>query len=446
MDRLSLAKPRPRFDFPDTMSTRHHPLDSDTGWSRQGVFDAGAKGASQRRRLGATIALLILLTTESIVSAFTYPFFSLALDRQDLPGWLIGLNASLAGAGILIVGPFLPRLISAFGLSRLVAGLFALSSLCFAAILTFDDVAVWFATRFVMGACFAALWATTEIWLNGVVDDRRRGRVMALAMVLYTGAQAVGPIMVSATGVSGTLPLLAAMLPLAIGSIIAICIRDYGATEEAARPSAPGRFGLVQAFGAARALIIVSFVIGLVSTAVLSLLPVFALEEGLSEETASQLVAIFGLGELVLVIALGILADWFHRRHLLRLYAVPTLAIAVMLPLIASNVPLLAVILFFAGGCLGGIYTLGLILIGQDFRGQKLAVVSTGFVMAYSAGSMMGSTPIGLLIDVFGSDALIVCVSLSLAVVAACVWRGSDRSAASSRPHPSHEAIPPPRP
>jgi MFS family permease len=424
------------------MSTRQHPLHSDTGWAGQRVFDAVTRSASQRRRIGATIALLVLLTTESVVSAFTYPFFSLALDKQDLPSWLIGFNASLAGAGILIVGPFLPRLISTFGLSRLVAGLFGLSSLCFVAILTIDDVAVWFATRFVMGACFAALWATTEIWLNGVVDDRRRGRVMALAMVLYTGAQATGPLLVSATGTSGKLPLIAAMVPLAIGAILALCIRGDGPTEEAARPSTPGRFGLVQAFGAIRALIVVSFVIGLVSTAILSLLPVFALEEGLSDETASQLVAIFGLGELVLVIALGILADRFQRRHLLRLYAVPTLAIAVMLPLVASNVPLLAVVLFLAGGCLGGIYTLGLILLGQDFRGQKLAVVSTGFVMAYSAGSMTGSTPIGFLIDVFGSDAFIVSVSLSLVVVTACVWRGSPtprgesfESAGPERPH-----------
>ena len=62
--------------------------------------------------------------------------------------------------------------------------------------------------------------------------------------------------------------------------------------------------------------------------------------------------------------------------------------------------------LFLAGGTISGIYTLGVILIGQDFRGQRLALVSTGFAMAYSAGSIVGSTPIGFAIDLFGPNAL----------------------------------------
>jgi hypothetical protein len=51
------------------------------------------------------------------------------------------------------------------------------------------------------------------------------------------------------------------------------------------------------------------------------------------------------------------------------------------------------------------------ILIGQDFRGQRLAVVSTGFAMAYAAGSIVGSTPVGYLIDIFGPEALPISVA-----------------------------------
>jgi len=407
------------------MSTRPHPLDTGSGWRDRGLARALALGGSQRRRMWVTVALLVLLTTEATVSAFTYPFFSLALERHDLPNWLIGLNASLAGAGILVAGPFLPHLIAAFGLSRLSAGLFAVSSLCFAAILLTNDVAVWFATRFIMGACFAALWATTEIWLNAIVDDRGRGRIMALAMVLYTGAQAVGPLLVATTGSTGSLPLFAAMIPLAAGALIAISIPSEGRTAGAPVGASQTRFGLLQAFGAARTLIVAAFVVGLASTVILSLMPVFAVESGQSDETASQLIATFGLGELVLVVLVGVMADRYHRPRLLRLCAVPMLAVAALLPLLAWNVPLLAVLVFFAGGGLGGIYTLGLILIGQDFRGQRLAVVSTGFVMAYSAGSIVGSTPVGLLIDLLGPNAFIGSVSASFAIVAACVWRGA---------------------
>ncbi|MCP4308818.1 MAG: MFS transporter, partial [bacterium] len=165
-------------------------------------------GAGRASVAWAIVGILAMVAIESAISAFTYPYFSLALEKHGLSNWMIGLNASVAGAGILFVGPFLPRVIAQLGLQRLSAAMFGLPLLCFAAMLVVDHIAMWFVARFIMGACFAALWAVTEIWLNGVVSDRQRGRVLSLAMILYTAAQFVGPLTVSLTGVVGLLPFV----------------------------------------------------------------------------------------------------------------------------------------------------------------------------------------------------------------------------------------------
>ncbi|MCB1488218.1 MAG: MFS transporter, partial [Bauldia sp.] len=285
---------------------------------------------------------MVLIAIESVISAFSYPYFSLALEKYGLSNWLIGLNASFAGAGILFVGPFLPRLIAVIGLSRFAAAMYALPFLCFAAIFAFDNVVVWFASRFVMGACFAALWATTEIWLNGVVNDRQRGRAMSLAMVLYTGAQFVGPLMISATGVIGFWPFVLAMIPLAAGTLIALSIRDRPSSAPEDSRMSSGGLGFRAAFSLAKSLIIASFLVGVASTAIYSLLPLFGVAQGLSDEAASSLVAIFSLGEAVLVGVVGILADRYGRWKLLQLCAIPTLAIAIALPFVANVIPALA--------------------------------------------------------------------------------------------------------
>jgi predicted MFS family arabinose efflux permease len=81
------------------------------------------------------------------------------------------------------------------------------------------------------------------------------------------------------------------------------------------------------------------------------------------------------------------------------------------LPFTMGHGWLLQPTLFLAGGTIAGVYTLGIVLIGQDFRGQRLAIVATGFGMAYSAGSVLGATPIGYLIDLFGSEALPISVA-----------------------------------
>lgn len=371
----------------------------------------------QRTAFWPTVGVLFLLCVESVISAFTYPYFSLALEAYGLSNWLIGLNASLAGFGILLVGPFLPGLIATFGLARLTGLMFALPLACFIGMAAIDHIAVWFLARFIMGACFAGLWATTEIWLNGVVDDRLRGRAMSLAMVAYTGAQFVGPLLASATGATGMAPFIATMVPLAIAFVVTILIADSGGrVVEEGRDDSP--FGFRQAFPIAGNLLAVSFLIGVASTAIQSLLPLFAVAQGLTDTEASQLVAVFGLGELIFVIIIGLLADRFARWSLFRLCGAPTIVVAVMLPFVAHNPTALAGLLFIAGGTLGGIYTLGLIVIGQDLRGNQLVVVATAYAIAYSAGTIIGSTPGGYLIDTFGPGALPIGISASLLALA----------------------------
>jgi MFS family permease len=374
----------------------------------------GGRSGTDQGRLPAAWAwrvsgILFLIGIEAVLYGFSYPFFSLALEKYGLSNWVIGLNASLAGAGILIVGPFLPRLIGLLGLRDLVAGLFLISLLSFGAILATDSVLVWFGARFVMGACFAALWSTTEIWLNGVVDDRHRGRIIGASATLYAGAQFLGPLALSATGVTGALPLIAAMLPLAVGVVVALSIRSPGSQTARTSAEAPERLGL--AFTLAGSLIALSFLAGVLETSMQSLLPLYGLAHGLTDAGASQMVALFSLGEAVLVALLGFMADRYGRERTLQLCVIPAIAVMIALPVSNFQIWVLGPTLFVAGGVISGIYTLGVIQIGQDFRGQRLAVVSTGFAMAYAAGAVVGSTPIGLAIDLFGAGALPVLIS-----------------------------------
>ena len=371
--------------------------------------------------------ILFLIGVEAILYGFTYPFFSLALEKFGLSNWLIGLNASLAGVGILIIGPFLPRLIRLLGLRELVASLFLISLLSFSAILATDSISVWFLARFVMGACFAALWSTTEIWLNGTVDNRHRGRIIGASGTLYAGAQFLGPLTLSATGVTGVLPLIAAMLPLGVAVVVALSIRPPARQAEKTDPGKPE--GLRLAFTLAGSLIIMSFLAGVLETSMQSLLPLFGLAHGLTDAGASQIVAVFSLGEAVLVALLGYMADRHGREKTLKFCAIPAMVVMIALPASIIQVSVLWPVLFIAGGVISGVYTLGIIQIGQDFRGQRLIVVSTGFAMAYAAGAVVGSTPLGLAIDLFGANALPVLVSVGFLALAIAIFMHARKDA-----------------
>jgi MFS family permease len=380
---------------------------------------------------------LLLIGAEALLYGYSYPFFSLALEKRELATWLIGLNASLAGAGILIVGPVLPWLIDRVGLRQLVAALFGISLLSFGAILAADHVVVWFVARFVMGACFAALWTTTEIWLNGVVDDRHRGRIIGASGTLYATCQFVGPLVLGGVGVAGSLSLIVAMVPLAIGVVVALSIRSAkGEVEE--EENLGDTKSLRLALTVAGALVAAAFLGGIGETAMQALLPLYGLAHGVNDAGAAQLVAVFSLGEAMLVAVLGWMADRYGRRFTLLTCSLVASATCGLLPLVTGTPFTLWPVLFLAGGAISGIYTLGVILMGQDFRGQTLAYVSTGFAMAYAAGSIVGSTPVGYLIDLFGPEALPVSIAVGfLGLTAFLLWpaRRTDDGNRAKAPH-----------
>ena len=90
----------------------------------------------------------------------------------------------------------------------------------------------------------------------------------------------------------------------------------------------PNRSAFARAFSLAGPLIAAGFICGIAATAIQSLMPIFGLAHGLSDEGATRLVVVFSLGEAVMVGAFGLAADRFDRWQLLRLSAVPALLVA----------------------------------------------------------------------------------------------------------------------
>ncbi len=381
---------------------------------------------SVRLRVAGVLALIV---AEAFLYGFSYPYFSLALDERAVPLWLIGVNASLASAGILIAGPFLPRLIEAMGLSGLVAAQFLVSLLCFAVLLFTDNLIVWFASRFIMGTCFASLWTTTEIWLNGIAPASHRGRIIGASGTLYAVSQFIGPVVLGQTGAVGTPPLIAAIIPLTLGIVLALSIPARTGANEDDEPEGTVQ-ALLAALPFAAPLLAAAFLAGIGETAMQSLLALYGLHHGFDVAGAAFLVAVFSLGEAVLVMALGWLSDRSGRHFALLLCTGVAVAATGLVPL-AVDIPIvLWALLFLSGGTIAGLYTLGVVLIGKEYRGQKLVLVSTGFAMAYSAGSVLGATPVAAAIGAFGYEVLPLGIAFLFALLFLGVgnprWRAAE--------------------
>jgi predicted MFS family arabinose efflux permease len=137
----------------------------------------------------------------------------------------------------------------------------------------------------------------------------------------------------------------------------------------------------------------------------LALFPIFATRSGFSESHAALLLTMMGIGNVVFQIPLGLLSDRLKdKRPLLVAMACMGLVGSLALPWLVSNWLVTAALLLFFGGCISGLYTVGLSHLGSQLTGPDLAAANAAFVFCYAVGTVAGPQAIGTAIDAAGAD------------------------------------------
>ncbi len=112
-----------------------------------------------------------------------------------------------------------------------------------------------------------------------------------------------------------------------------------------------------------------------------------------------------GIGNMAFQIPLGLYSDRLtDRRPLLAAMAVLGVIGSLALPFLIHNWILMAVVLFFWGGCVSGLYTVGLAHLGARLSGADLAAANAAFIFCYAVGTVVGPQSIGAAMDVVGNS------------------------------------------
>lgn len=349
---------------------------------------------SQRRKsLAAVIASAF---GAGITMGSLLPLLSLLLERRGFDAVLIGLNAAMFPLGLLCIGRFAPRVARRFGALPTLLGSAALFGLL-TPLYYLTDPWAWFPLRFLAGMAGAVSWMTSEVWINMIVAEARRGRVMAVYSATVAAGFMLGPLAIGATGIEGFGPFLAVMIATVIAAAPLAFAR--GASPDFSR-QAPMR--ALAALRHAPTVMLGIAAGGMVDMAAISLLPVWGLAEGFSQGAATGLLSAFAAGSLLMQWPVGWLADHWSRRGTLLACSAVSAAGAVLLPLLAGAPALLWPMVFVWGGVVFGVYTAALALLGERFPAAELAGANALFIMAYEVGSLTGPPLAGAAMDSIG--------------------------------------------
>ncbi|HER27366.1 MAG TPA: MFS transporter, partial [Rhodospirillales bacterium] len=130
-----------------------------------------------------------------------------------------------------------------------------------------------------------------------------------------------------------------------------------------------------------------------------ALLPIYTLGEGLSENASLYALSAFSAGGIAMQYPLGRYADRAGRQALMVLSATGVLIGIIALPFVVGNIAWLMALLFIWGGMVFGVYTAGLIMLGDEYPSESLVAVNAMFIIFYEAGALVGPALSGAAMD-----------------------------------------------
>ena len=349
------------------------------------------------------VALLV-----GLFVGMVWPLISLILESEGYEQSWIGLNAAAAPLAILLCAPLAPRLIHKFGLSKCIffSGLWM--AILFLAFPLWKGLVPWFILRFASASLGAVLWVANETWILNIAKEKNRGKLVSIYVLSLNLGFALGPALITLTGIEGWTPFVVLSL---IAGLISLPMLFLRRTE----PSLPKRSktSLLLLVIGVPVLMMAIVAEGMIDQSLLSFLPLYAIGNGLTQDAGLLLLILMTIGALTLQLPIGAIVDRFNNMLLLLIGGITYILIPfLVIELISTKLPLWTVA--FLWGAIGTMmYTASLAIISNKFGSDKITNISALLVVMFEIGGVIGPLSSGVTIDLFGYDAFMYLMSLS---------------------------------
>ncbi|MCF6221943.1 MAG: MFS transporter [Robiginitomaculum sp.] len=328
------------------------------------------------------------------------PLISQHLERMTASGMTLGWLISLAAVATILSTPFVPKLMSWFAPRTVIIACLLIGAATIPALKIFMAPEAWFLIKFIGSCAFTVVFVIAEIWINQLAPEHLRGRIMGMYGAALAGGMGVGSGLAVLTGIDGWWPFIICAA-INLGAVMPFVIwRNAEKIIPTSKKDA--RFGVMfKIMLAAPTIMMCAVVFGAIEQSMIYFLPVYDTRLGHTEHMARILLLIAAVGNALFQFPMGALADKMNRK----LLTAVLMSVAFIGPLamgfVGSNFWALAILAFFYMGLTTALYTVGLVQLGERFKGHQLSAANAGFIVAYGIGSLIVPPLAGKMMDVY---------------------------------------------
>ena len=376
---------------------------------------------SDRARLMVIVGLTLSVVMVGISLGGLIPWLSLKLEARGTSAVTIGLVAAANPLGIMLVAPFAHRIGMRLGMgwSILLFEVIALPGILL--LLVFESELAWFILRLFAGFAMAIPWIIGETWVNLIARPQWRARVMAFYTAGVAAGFALGPLVLSVVGIEGSLPILV-FGGLAVCAILPIFVIWRFETPLGDAPT-QGFFGRIFSMPVLFMAIILA---AMADTVALTFLPIWGKLLGYTEQLSLLFVSIVLVGNVVLQLPIGMIADRIGIRRTMVYCGIVSLIGPFALVTFGSTLVLLVPLLFLWGGAVWALYSLALAELGHRLTGAALAAANGALVFVYTLANVISPPVAGAGLELVPPHGFMVVIVVAAIAFLTLAWvRGS---------------------
>jgi MFS family permease len=366
---------------------------------------------SPQQRIRCMSALIATMAVVSITSSLAWPILSEALRNQGYSESMIGINAAAQFTGIIVVALAAPRIIPAMGFFKTIVLGLVVVAVMLIALPAFRSFETWLLIRFLLGMGNSLLFTAGDTWMNHIVDDRVRGRWMGIYVTVGMAGWALGPLLGAYLDPDTYWPFVCGLLAIVIAAVFLLPTRKLDVKLSL---SAQGvAMGLATVFIAAPTVLLSSAMFGVVEGAMQSFAHLYTMDilGAQFRQTGYAVIWVGAIAAVFFQYPIGWLADKVSRRWLL-IACVLTMMVSIFLfPLLIEGgrgpwwepraLGLWTVVSVW-GGSMGGIFTVGITLLGQRFSDVELVSANAMFSVLFGVGGLLGPFLAGTAMSAMG--------------------------------------------
>ena len=171
---------------------------------------------------------------------------------------------------------------------------------------------VWFFLRVVIGFCFSGVYVVSESWLNDFSDNRNRGKILSLYLIIQTLGLVLAQFVLNIAEVNGYILFILASVILSLSFAPILLTVTPAPPFETTKP-----MGLKKLYQTSPLGVVGLFILGAILGAIFGMTAIFGSEIGMSVTEISIFVATTYFGGLLFQMPIGWLSDRVDRRFLI---------------------------------------------------------------------------------------------------------------------------------